>query len=285
MASNGEGGWNQSGPMLAIAVLPYFWQTWWFITLAILLSLGCVAVTVRYIEKGKMQRSLSRLERERLVERERTRIAQDIHDDLGTNLTEITLLSELALSADAPAQEVQADVRRIAAKARALTHSLDEIVWAVNPRNDTLDSFVTYACIHAEDYLRTANIRCRLRTPEIIPPRGLETNVRHNLFLVVKEALNNVVKHAGAGEVIISFALEPNALEVIIKDDGRGFAAANGTGTGMGKRPGNGIINMGQRMHDIGGDFDVRSALGQGTTVTIKVRFHENQAVPHLKDC
>jgi signal transduction histidine kinase/ligand-binding sensor domain-containing protein len=275
MASNGEGGWNQSGPVLAITVLPYFWQRWWFIMFATLLSLGFVAVTVRYIEKGKMQRSLARLERERLIERERARIAKDIHDDLGTNLTEITLLSELALSADAPAQEVQTDVRRIAEKARALTHSLDEIVWAVNPRNDTLDSFVTYACIHAEDYLRTAGIRCRLKTPEIIPARLLETNVRHNLYLVVKEALNNVVKHAAAGEAVISFVVEQNAFEVIIKDDGRGFDM-NGTGTAAGKRLGNGITNMRQRMHDTGGAFDLRSASGQGTTVSIKVRFPEN---------
>jgi len=170
---------------------------------------------------------------------------------------------------------VQTDVRRIAAKARALTHSLDEIVWAVNPRNDTLDSFVTYACIHAEDYLRTAGIRCRLKTPEMIPDRALETNVRHNLFLVVKEALNNVVKHAAAGEVVISFVVEQNAFEVIIKDDGRGFDM-NGTGRAAGKRLGNGITNMRQRMHDTGGAFDLRSASGQGTTVSIKVRFPEN---------
>jgi signal transduction histidine kinase len=276
MASNGEGGWTRSGPVLAITVLPYFWQKWWFIALAVLLSLGIVAETVRYIEKNKMQRKLARLERERAIERERARIAKDIHDDLGTNLTEIILLSELAQSTDAPAHEVQTDVRRIAAKARALTHSLDEIVWAVNPRNDTLDSFVTYACIHAEDYLRTAGIRCRLKAPEIIPPRVLETNVRHNLFLVVKEALNNVVKHAAASEVVITFLVEQNTLEVIIKDDGRGFDSTNGTVVVAGKRLGNGTINMRQRMSDIGGAFNLQSAPGQSTTVTVSVRFSQN---------
>ena len=122
-----------------------------------------MATTVRYIEKRRLQQQLARLKRERAVECERARIARDIHDDLGANLTEITLLSELAQSADAPVHEVQTDVKRIADKARALTHSLDEIVWAVNPRNDTLDSFVTYACIQAEEYLKTAGIRCRLK--------------------------------------------------------------------------------------------------------------------------
>ncbi len=275
-ASNGENGWEQDAPVLAITVLPYFWQTWWFIMPAILLSLGVVALVVRFFEKARTRRQLAQLERERAVERERARIAKDIHDDLGTNLTEITLLSELAQSADAPAHEVQTDVRRIAAKARALTHSLDEIVWAVNPRNDTVDSFVTYACIQAEDYLKTAGIRCRLKTPESLPARVLETSVRHNLFLVVKEALNNVVKHASASEVLISFSVLQNKLEVIIKDDGRGFESAMETGPISGKRVGNGTLNMRQRMSDIGGVFDLQSAPGKGTTVAIAVRFCEN---------
>ena len=275
-AFNGEGGWDQSGATLDITVLPYFWQTWWFITPAILLALGIVATTVRYIEKRRLQQQLARLKRERAVEYERARIARDIHDDLGANLTEITLLSELAQSADAPAHEVQTDVKRIADKARALTHSLDEIVWAVNPRNDTLDSFVTYACIQAEEYLKTAGIRCRLKAPESVPAYALETSIRHSLFLVVKEALNNVVKHAGASEVILSFAVQRNILEVVIKDDGRGFDNAAGPGVAAGKRVGNGLPNMRQRMQDIGATLDLQSAPGQGTMVRIRVTLPEN---------
>lgn len=276
-ASSGEGRWDEKAHVLAITVLPHFWQTWWFIAPAILLSLGIVAASVRYFEKRRTQQQLARLERERVVERERARIAKDIHDDLGANLTEITLLSELAQSADAPSHEVQMDVQRIAAKARSLTHSLDEIVWAVNPRNDTLDSFITYACIQAEDYLKTAGIRCRLKTPENIPGRALETNVRHNLFLVVKEALNNVVKHAAASEVTVSFSILQNSLEVAIKDNGRGFDNVPGMAAGSGKRVGNGAFNMRQRMHDIGGTFDLQSAPTEGTTVTMSVRLSENQ--------
>ncbi len=275
-AFNGEGGWDTSGTALPITVLPYFWQTWWFITPAILLSLGLVATTVRYIEKRQVQRQLAQLERERAVERERARIARDIHDDLGANLTEIALLSELAQSSDAPAHEVQTDVRRIAEKARVLTHSLDEIVWAVNPRNDTLDSFITYACIQAEDYMKTAGIRCRLKTPEGIPARALETSVRHSLLLVVKEALNNVVKHAAAGEVIIFFSIQENSLEVVIKDDGRGFNTTAPAGSGSGKRVGNGTLNMRQRMSDLGGALDLESTPGNGTSVTIRVNLPEN---------
>ncbi len=284
-AFNGEGSWDQGGATLDITVLPYFWETWWFITPAVLLSLGVVAAAVRYLEKRRVRRQLARLERERAVEYERARIARDIHDDLGANLTEITLLSELAQSADASAHEVQTDVKRIADKARALTHSLDEIVWAVNPRNDTLDSFVTYACIQAEEYLKTARVRCRLKAPESMPAHALETSIRHGLFLVVKEALNNVVKHAAASEVILSFTVQRNVLEVVIRDDGRGFDNAAGLGVAAGKRVGNGMPNMRQRMQDIGGTLDLQSAPGQGTTVRISVALPENQDVAHLKDC
>ena len=284
-AFNGEGGWDESGATLDITVLPYFWQRWWFITPSILFALGIVATTVRYIEKRQIQQQLARLKRERAVEYERARIARDIHDDLGANLTEITLLSELAQSADAPVNEVRTDVKRIADKARALTHSLDEIVWAVNPRNDTLDSFVTYACIQAEEYLKTAGIRCRLKAPESVPAYALETSVRHSLFLVVKEALNNVVKHAAASEVMLSFAVQRNILEVVIRDDGRGFDPAAGTGAAAGKRMGNGMFNMRQRMRDIGATLDLQSAPGQGTTVRIGVTLPENQDVVHLRDC
>jgi signal transduction histidine kinase len=279
-ACNSEGVWNETGPVLAITVLPYFWQTWWFITSAGVLLLGLAVTGARYIENKRVKRQLAQLERERMIERERARIAKDIHDDLGANLTEITLLSELAQSSDAPAQEVQSDVRRIATKARDLTHSLDEIVWAVNPRNDTLDSFVTYTCIHAEDYLKTAGIRCRLKVPGKVESRALATDVRHNLFLVVKEALNNIIKHANATEVLISFSLERSRFEIAIKDNGRGFnfTEMSAAAKESKERPagGNGLLNMRQRMEDIGGSFELQSAPGEGTAIRLVVRWVEH---------
>jgi len=265
-ACDSEGGWDEDAAMLAVTVLPYFWQTWWFRIFSGFLLLIILFGGARYLENKRAQRQLARLEREHAIERERTRIAKDIHDDLGANLTEIALLSELAQSPDAPTDEIRTDIHRIAGKARKLTHSLDEIVWAVNPRNDTLDSFVTYTCLYAEDFLKTAKIRCRLKVPGDIPNRALATNVRHNLFLVVKEALNNIVKHAGATEVGVALSLRAAGFELQIKDDGRGFAGSQ-------PASGNGLANMRQRMEDIGGRFDLQSGPGEGTTITLAVNF------------
>lgn len=283
-ACNAEGVWSETGPSLAITVLPYFWQTVWFIVPAGLLLLGTVGLGVRLIENRRVQRHLARLEHAHAIERERARIAKDIHDDLGANLTEITLLSELAQDPAAPFEEVQNDICRIARKARDLTHSLDEIVWAVNPRNDTLDSLVTYTCLHAEDYLGLASVRCRLKVPEKIPNLALATDVRHNVFLVVKEALHNVVKHAAASEVSIAMALEAGGFELVIKDNGRGFdpkisRAAESTDASppsrtAGRSAGNGLSNMRQRMEDIGGQFDLLSHPGAGTTIRLAVACH-----------
>src|SRR5208337_1025834 len=196
IACNNNGVWNDTGDSLAITVLPYFWQTEWFMALVVLTTLGGVAGSVRYAVRRKLQRRIDRIERERAIEVERGRIANDIHDDLGAGLTEIVILSELAQNPGDSHDAVQTDVRKVTDKARALARSLDEIVWAVNPENDTLDNFVSYACNFAQDYLQLAKIRCRLAVPSSLPEIPLTADIRHNLFMVLKEALNNMVKHA-----------------------------------------------------------------------------------------
>ena len=138
----------------------------------------------------------SELARQQAVERERARIAKDIHDDLGANLTLIAVLGDLAQQ-----EKTVERVEKMASTARQAVKSLDEIVWAVNPRNDTLAHLIDYTGQFAVDYLRAAGVRCLLDVPERAPAREISTAVRHNVFLVVKEALQNIVKHAHATEV------------------------------------------------------------------------------------
>jgi len=279
IACNNDGVWNNTGAVLAVTVLPYFWQTKWFVALVILTTLGSVAGSVRYVVKQKLQRRIEHVERERAVEAERGRIANDIHDDLGSGLTEIVILSELAQNAEIPADAVQADVRKITDKARALTQSLDEIVWAMNLQNDTLDSFVTYACNFAQEYLQLAKIRCRLDVPPQLPNVPLTADIRHNLFMVLKETLNNIVKHANATEVWIRIAIEPARFTLGIRDNGAGFrldSASNGT-VGLGAQNANsncgkdGLVNMRKRLANVGGEFFLQSALGRGTQVELSI--------------
>lgn len=272
-ASHDGGAWHEAGAALDLEALPRFWQTWWFQVLAALSLLGTLGGIVRYVELRKMRALVDRAEREEAIERERARIAKDIHDDLGASLTEITLLSELAQGSDAPAHEMHADLRKIAARTRHLTRALDATVWAVNPRNDTLESLVNYTCNHAEDYLKSAAIRCRLEVPDRLLGQVLSAAVRHNAFLIVKEALHNVVKHSGATEVTLRITVVEGGLTILVEDNGRGFEAGGPAAMAGPQRPGNGLSNMRRRAEEIGAKFELRSGPGQGTRIRVELSF------------
>jgi signal transduction histidine kinase len=274
-ACNNDGVWNDEGAELAFTVLPHFWQTWWFRVLATLTAAGAVAGSVLFETRRRMHRKLERLEHQRAIERERTRIAQDIHDDLGASLTRITLLSQNARSElDDPAQAA-VDLDRIYGTARELTRAMDEIVWAVNPKHDTLDSLASYLGRFAQDFLGAAGIRCRLRLPLELPQWPLTAEVRHNLFLAFKESLHNAVKHAAATEVQVALKVEPASFVLSVKDDGCGFRpaspAAQTPPDPARSANGNGLVNLRRRLKEIGGDCEIKSAPRAGTDVTFRV--------------
>lgn len=196
-------------------------------------------------------------ERKGAIEGERSRIAKDVHDDLGASLTEITLLSELAQGFDSSSEQLQTDMRKIAARTRNLTRALDATVWAVNPRNDTLESLASYTCTHAEDFLKSAGIRCRLEVPDHLPHQVLTAALRHNVFLIVKEALHNIVKHAYATEVLLRLSVFADGMLIEIEDNGKGFATVQEPTEikSLSKRHGDGLLNMRKRAEDIGARF------------------------------
>jgi len=210
-----------------------------------------------------------RLERARALDQERARIARDIHDDLGASLTHIALLGELAQNNIDHPERTRTHVDDIFRAASKLTRSVDEIVWALNPSNDTLARFGAYVGDFTQEFLQTADIHCRLTFPPAWPDRMLPPKARHDLFLVIKEALHNIVAHSGAKNVRLEITLDGGLLRVIIGDDGRGFDPQS---TVLG-RPGggHGLANMRQRMQDIGGTLVIHSAPGDGTTVTLEV--------------
>jgi signal transduction histidine kinase len=148
---------------------------------------------------------------------------------------------------------------------------MDEIVWAVNPQHDSLDSLAIYLGKFAQDYLRAAGIRCRLNMPQELPPWPVTAEVRHNLFLAFKEALNNVVKHSGGNEVRVILALRTKGLVLSVQDNGRGFTpglpASGEAGDPDRIEAGHGIINMKLRMAEIHGVCELESAAEAGTTV------------------
>lgn len=240
-------------------VITPFWQRPGFhIALAVasgLTLLVCVALIIRLAMHSKEQR---------LLNLERARIARDIHDELGANLTQIALLSELAQSDFEKPVEAKTHINRIFGTARSLTRSLDEIVWAVNPDNDTLDRFVAHLCTFGPEFAKAAGVRCRLDIPEDIPARNLSSPVRHHLHLAIKEALHNIVKHANATEVWLRLKLSPQEITLIVEDNGSGFRPNPLPGQ-------DGLCNLQQRMVAIGGRFEHTSQPGRGTVIVFIV--------------
>jgi len=263
-ACNEDGVWNETGASLAITVTPPFWQTRSFLAAATLALLGVLAGTIYLVSTAKLKRELRVLHQKELIEKERARIARDLHDQLGANLTQVTLLGEMAeADKDLPA-EVEQHAQQICATARETTRSLDEIVWAVNPANDTLEGLANYACKYAQDYFALAGIRFRAELPAV-PPTPILPEVRHNVFLAFKEAVNNVVKHAQATEAHVKLELLPGKFILSVTDNGRGVGDLSG------KKLRNGLKNMRKRLADVQGEFEIAPGANGGTTVRLTV--------------
>ncbi|HEY8993271.1 MAG TPA: two-component regulator propeller domain-containing protein [Lacunisphaera sp.] len=274
IACNNDGLWNTEGASVAFTIAPFFWETWWFVSSCILAAIITVALLARHLTRRRMQRQIEEMERQNAVERERARIAQDIHDDIGASLSRITMLTQASSGQLAEPEHAATVLSRIYTTARDITGTLDEIVWAVDPRHDTLDSLADYMGTFAQEYLAAAALRCRLDLPVKVPAWPLTAEVRHNLFLAFKEALHNAVKHAGASQVLISLKLKPDQFELMVQDNGLGFdpppPGANETGR---PGPGNGLTNMQLRLARVGGRCELRSAPGKGTSVSFIVGF------------
>ena len=265
IAVNEDGVWDEAGAMLSVNVEPPFWRRSAFLILVALLTLGALAGVVYLISTAKLKRQLREHRQKELLERERARIARDLHDQLGANLTQVALLGELAEADKGLPDEVELHAQQISLTARDTTRSLDEIVWALNSSNDTLESLVNYACKYAQDYFALAGVSYRADLPTQLPPTPILPEVRHNVFLAFKEAINNVVKHAHATEARVALRLEPDRFTLIVADNGRGCDNL------AEKKLRNGMKNMRKRLADISGEFEISASVTGGTVVQLKV--------------
>jgi signal transduction histidine kinase len=280
-ASHGDGQWSGREASLGFVVLPRFYEVR---AVQIAFAVGALVVVgliLRVVSTRRLRRRVERLEMQRAVERDRDRIARDIHDDLGAGLTQITLLSEIARRE--PPEDVTGHLGQISETARELTRAMDEIVWAINPRHDSLDGLVTYICQFAQEYLTVAGVQCRLDVPSSLTPHALTADTRHSLFLAVKEALNNIVKHARAHVVWIRLVERDRGFRLTIEDDGVGFEDESVLVNASAGRPtpapltggrltsGQGLRNLRERLSAIGGRCIVTSEPGRGTHVALEV--------------
>jgi signal transduction histidine kinase/streptogramin lyase len=260
-----DGSRLESSTPLAIEVVPQFWERRSVRVLAGLVCVAGVALGVRHWEFERSKQRLRQLEIQRAMDEVRQRIARDIHDDLGAGLTEITLLSDNLTNDGNEAHTMKKTVRRIGDCARALTHEMDEAVWAINPQTDTVEGLATYLNDFAQERLALAGIRCRLNTAAELPNLDLSADVRHSLYRAAKEALNNAIKYSGATEVDLTIECRGSELSLHIQDNGRGFDPQQEF------KRGHGLKNMRQRLKEIGGRSEIASNIGGGTSVRFTI--------------
>jgi ligand-binding sensor domain-containing protein/signal transduction histidine kinase len=266
-ACGGDGVWTASEAGLELTVLKHFWQTWWFISSAGMACLLSAVGTARLVEKRKLHRRLKLLEQERALESERTRIARDLHDEMGAKLCRISFLSEHARRGQLPPTELHEQITSISNASREVLHSLDEIVWAVNPQNDTLEHLASYIGQYAEEYFQMTGIQCELDIPTQLPPHPLSSQIRHHLFLAAHEAMTNILKHSGATCARISMACNNGTFEIVISDNGKAFDLAGRKSEFAAGVSRDGLSNMSKRLADIGGHCRIEPVSGHGTTL------------------
>jgi signal transduction histidine kinase/ligand-binding sensor domain-containing protein len=265
-ATSGNGLWSAVPASVDIIIAPHFWQTRWFQTAVALASFGLVAGSVWLLERRRARRKIEILRSRQAVDAERARIARDLHDDIGASLTQMALQSQLAERKVAREPERAAEhLQEVFKTASRMTRTLDEIIWAVNPKHDTLENFVLFLGSHTQDVAESAGLRCRFDVPESIPARMMPSNVRHHLYLAAKEVLHNIVKHANASEVSLQVGFSGNECVIVISDDGRGFEE------GAAAIDADGLINMRDRLEKIHGTCVRRSTPGHGTAVEMRV--------------
>ncbi len=283
VAGVGGGPWKMK-PLTTTKVPPLrpvmlqFGQAGWFqialLSVCGIVILICLRLMAQLTVQSKAQR---------LLQLERARIARDIHDDLGAGLTQLVLLGEVAQSELPANSETRAQIDHLCERARELSRAMDEIVWAVNSRRDTLRDFATYVCKYAQTYLRTTQIKCRFDVEAELPPKPFDLPIRRNLFLAVKEALNNAAKHSKATELFLRIHQRGEGLLVVVEDNGKGFDLA------FASQERNGLTNMSQRMNEVGGEFRISGAPDTGCRVEFHiVRMHVPQSARWLspgEDC
>lgn len=266
-----DGIWRESNDVLAFIVPQLFWKSWWFIGATMFALLMAAAVLVHRLEKSRNRRRLAQLEQERALERERTRIARDLHDDMAAKLCRISYLSKDAVRGNGGPEKLRNQIAAISESSREVLQALDEIVWAVDPQNDTLENLAGYIEQMAVEYFETTGIECAVDVPVSLPSRGVSSQTRHHLFSAVNEAWTNTLKHSKATRAVVKMNCDSGTFEVVVSDNGIGFDPSKSDGPQDNRKFGNGLRNMCQRMREIGGQCVIQSKPGQGTSLRFAI--------------
>lgn len=265
-AANSPDAWNSRGPVFRFSLVPRFYETRWFIIVCALV----VVLAVFGFARRHYRSNEQRLRGDRLaLEQERSRIARDLHDDLGANLTGLAMQAEIAgKQLDGPGSE---ELQRFAVTTRGLAQRLREVIWAVDPESDTLESLTAFLGQQTDQLLGPTRLRYRFEAPPHLPVLTLRAGTRHQLAMSAREAINNILKYAQASEVKVRIELADDTLTISIRDDGIGLPTGSVTSSGRSVLGGNGLKNIRQRLKSLGGNFRVSSVPGAGTLIRLEV--------------
>ncbi len=261
--TNDAGTWTDSAPTCTLDIAPAWWERPAVRWAAILVVAITTAAATLSFQSRKTAARMERLRQQATLDRERMRIARDMHDDLGTSLTQISLLADLAGRKATP--ETAASLAHISRIACDTVTAFDEIVWAVNPEHDTLQHLLGYMALSSSETLASLGIECRFDIPSHVPPRIAPAEFRRGVLLIVKEAITNVVKHARARRVAICWRVAGERLSITITDDGQSSSSTRPDRP----RPALGLGNMHHRTEELGGICTVTAGPTGGTQVTL----------------
>lgn len=251
-----------------------FWKLAWFLPLAVAAGVLGGALVLFAAYRRRSRHRLAAIKLQHAVERDRARIARDMHDDLGTRVTVLNLAASFVRRAiGGDPEKARQQVVRLESAARDLVHAMDGLVWAVNPANDTLDHLATHLSAVAQEIFRDSPVRLRIAIPDDLPAVSLRSDFRHHFALGIKEALHNVLKHAGPCDAVFRLAAEDGALVAEIADTGAGFDPAS-------PREGNGLHNLAARFEELGGTCVIESTPGKGTRAVFRCHLPKVKPLP-----
>jgi len=251
--------------LVKIMIRPPFWKTWTFLSLLSLLLVLALALAIKKIQEAKNRNLIKALEQRNAIDRERLRISRDMHDEIGASLTQISILSEIVKKQQGDPDKMMKSIEQISGISGTVVDDMSEIIWAMNPKNDNLASFMAYLRQHTSEYLMSAGIDGCFHFPEECPPVSMTSEQNRNIYLVVKEAIHNAVKHSEARSVNVSLSYSDAFLSISIEDNGKGFVPEKPD------RYGNGLTTMRKRIENLGGSYVMDSAPGKGTRVNFSV--------------
>lgn len=251
--------------LLSLVIVPAFWQTTWFMLLSLAVLILLTVLIVKRIQRIRYTNRIKAMEQENALEKERLRISKDMHDDVGASLTRISILSEILKTQQNNPEKSRETIDNISTIAGNVVDDLSEIIWAMNPRNDFLDSFSSYVRSYASAYFESTDTSIRFVFPDQIKNLPMTAEIRRNLFLTIKEALHNISKHARARNVLLEIAVAEKKIRIEIKDDGIGF------NPDISSNQGNGLSNMERRVLECGGQIKISSSENNGTSISLSM--------------